>query len=92
MRARAVQAERYRETPTPASSGMTRRQLEVFAQPSSASKKLLENAMAKMGLSARAYDRILKVARTIADLEGPGEIDTPHVTEAIQYRNLYRPL
>ena len=56
---------------------MTRRQLEVFAQPSSASKKLLENAMAKMNLSASANDRILKVARTIADLEGAEVIDTP---------------
>ncbi|MEE3023194.1 MAG: hypothetical protein VX367_11445, partial [SAR324 cluster bacterium] len=46
---------------------------------SEASKKLLENAMSRMGLSARAYDRILKVARTIADLEGEEAIDTPHV-------------
>ena len=80
------------ETPTLANNSMTRRQLEVFAQPTSISKKLLENAMAKMGLSARAYDRILKVARTITDLEGAAVIDTPHVSEAIQYRNLDRPL
>ena len=45
-----------------------------------------------MGLSARAYDRIPKVARTIVDLEGAGEIDTPHLSEAIQYRNLDRSL
>ena len=55
------------------------------------SKKLLENAMSRMGLSARAYDRILKVAQTIADLEGEEAIDIPHVAGAIQYRNLDRP-
>ena len=92
MQARTVQAVRYRETSTSAYDGMTRRQLEVFAQPSSASKKLLENAIAKMGLSTRVYDRNLKVTRTIADLEGTEVIDTTQVSEAIQYRNLDRPL
>ena len=49
-------------------------------------------AMTKMGLSTRAYDRILKVARTIANLAGEQKIDTPRVAETIQYRNLDRPV
>ena len=54
------------------------------------SSNLLERAMGKFGLSARAHARILKIARTIADLEGSANIRSPHVAEAIQYRTLDR--
>ena len=71
---------------------MIRRELEMYSQPSDDSRTLLEQAISRMGLSARAYDRILKVARTIADLEESVNIETQYVAEAIQYRNLDRPV
>jgi magnesium chelatase family protein len=69
---------------------MDRSSLVKFATPSVQAKQLLANAMERMGLSARAHDRILRVARTIADLDGTEHIDVPHVAEAIQYRSCDR--
>lgn len=89
--ARAIQAERFSETAgVYCNAQMSSRMLRTYCRINEQQEKLLELAMNKMGLSARAYDRILKVARTIADLEGAADILTPHLTEAIGYRNLDR--
>jgi magnesium chelatase family protein len=68
------------------------KELKTFCALDDATKELLQNAMADLNLSARAYDRILKVARTIADLAGAETISSDHVSEAIQYRSLDRQL
>ena len=69
---------------------MTTKQLRQVCRIDAKSKQLLDNAMQRLNLSARAYDRILKVARTIADLDNIKDIQTSHVAEAIQYRSLDR--
>ena len=71
---------------------MTGKELKVFCTLEPSTLELLKNAMTDMNLSARAYDRILKVARTIADLAGCDQISADHVSEAIQYRSLDRQL
>ncbi len=69
---------------------MTPRLIRKYCKVDEDGKKMLENAITRMGLSARAYDRILKVSRTIADLEGCDQLASHHVAEAIQYRSLDR--
>jgi magnesium chelatase family protein len=69
---------------------MNSRQIRQFCSIDEQSSRLLEKAMNRFGLSARAYARILKIARTIADLEGIADIGVSHVGEAIQYRTLDR--
>lgn len=91
IRARNIQKERYKDYPTIYSNAqMNSRLLAKYAQPDAQGLTLLKNAMDRLNLSARAYDRILKVARTIADLEGSATVQTPHLAEAIGYRNLDR--
>ena len=92
IQARTIQLARFQDSKTRNNSNMAPKETEQFAQPTPAARKILETAMNKLGLSARAYDRILKVARTIADLAESETIDTPHITEAVQYRSLDRPI
>ena len=73
-----------------ANAQMSTRQVRTYCELSSDAEKLLERAMQQQGLSARAHDRILKVARTIADLEGTVALEVKHLAEAIQYRTLDR--
>jgi len=89
-RARRIQERRFEGQDTLCNARMSARQLKASCPIGEDSQKLLEMAMDKLGLSARAYTRILKVARTIADLEGEENILSSHISEAIQYRSLDR--
>ena len=88
--ARRIQHERFRRSKAFCNAHMTTRQIRKHCQVDDEARSLLERAMDRLGLSARAYDWILKVARTIADLEGGELIQAAHVAEAIQYRSLDR--
>ena len=88
--ARKIQHERYKNLGIFSNSELTPRLIEKYCVLNSESKKILEAAFNRFGLSARAYSRILKVARTIADLDSSKNIETHHIAEAIQYRSLDR--
>lgn len=91
IKARAIQEERFKADPgIYCNAQMETKQLHQYAIPDAAGMQLLKQAMTRLNLSARAYDRILKVSRTIADLDGTEKIETPHLAEAIHYRNLDR--
>ena len=89
--ARKIQEERYRDCPgIHCNAQMTERMLHEYAEPDAASLEMLRMAMERLKLSARAYSRILKVARTIADLTGSEKVESMHIAEAIGYRSLDR--
>lgn len=89
--ARKIQLERYKdEAGYYCNAQMNKNQIEKYVDIQESGLMLLKTAMQKLGLSARAYDRILKVSRTIADLEGSSSVQTHHLAEAIQFRSLDR--
>ncbi len=88
--ARARQQSRFAGTSVPHNAAMSVRDIRQHCQLDDAGDRLLEQAMQHFGLSARAHDRIRKVARTIADLDGAATITSTHLSEAIQYRTLDR--
>lgn len=91
VKAREIQAERFKNVPgVYCNAQMNSRMIRIFAQPDAEGLQLLKQAMLRFNLSARAYDRILKVARTIADLDGAAQINSDHISEAVGYRNLDR--
>lgn len=91
IKARQIQDTRFADQPgIYCNAQMTSKLLAQYAQPDNKGLTLLKNAMNRLNLSARAYDRILKVSRTIADLEGSEQILSAHLAEAISYRNLDR--
>lgn len=90
LKARERQEQRFKSLPISYNAQMRQRELEQYCQIDEVSLGLIKVVMEKLNLSARAYDRILKVARTIADLEGADDIHCDHVAEAIQYRSLDR--
>ena len=90
--ARLAQVARFNDGPTRCNAGMTHRQTRQFCPLDEECQNILKNAMAEMGLSARAHDKVLRVARTIADLDSSETIQPHHLNEAINYRMLDRHL
>ena len=85
--ARAIQSRRFAGTSTTCNAHMTPAQIKAFCPLDSAGDALMKSAFERMGLTARSHDRVLRLARTIADLEGEADISAAHLAEAVQYRN-----
>ena len=91
LKARQIQERRFQgQKGIHCNAQMTERMIHQYAEPDESSLDLLRMAMERLKLSARAYNRILKVARTIADLEGSEKVQSQHIAEAVGYRNLDR--
>lgn len=88
VKARKIQAERYKNYGIFTNSELTPNLVKKFCQVDEDSKTMLKTAIAKFGLSGRAYDRILKLSRTIADLDGSEQIQSRHIAQCLQYRTL----
>jgi magnesium chelatase family protein len=89
--ARKLQTQRFKNSKnTHYNAQMSSRQIRKYCSLDQESSSLLKSAMERLSLSARAYDRILKVSRTLADLEGKENVNSDHIAEAIQYRSLDR--
>lgn len=90
MTAKEKQTKRFNNLEIIFNSEMTRKMIETFCKISDSGKRILKTAMDKLGMSARGYDKILRISRTIADLDGDDEISDAHIMEAIQFRSLDR--
>lgn len=90
VKAREIQTERFKDSSTTCNAAMSAKEVQTHCTLDGSGESLLKQAISDLNLSARAYDRILRVSRTLADLEGMERIAADHINESIQYRNLDR--